>query len=380
MAKDRTRIPVYSEDQPQGSEVQTNMLSSAAVGRRGFIQSSSLAAILAAFSKSEFAAPLPLSPQEGNTETPFFTADRYTNKDVDELYGTGLAKRSGMAQATLLASNPQVSTQHMIFYYDRDAKMMINPGNVKPALKAAKYSLDLKILNSHVSRSDFDTIWKNLKNDAHLQLSLTTPSSEAAGADDLMWTLMNGIDIFLGGKLEGVDQRLKHFVTQNQPTSKFRPSEKVEILKGTGFFQLQLAAQKKESWWKKLLTILGAALDSPLFATLPIPKLLPEAVSFSTAVLNQIKKTEPLVPVWQSAGIPFVLYDGATPGSDFKLRPGRWLTIDRTYAEAHLDEQSNLKDHVIDVLGEFNEVKTKAGQPIDANYAVLELDFPALAS
>jgi hypothetical protein len=190
---------------------------------------------------------------------------------------------------------------------------------------------------------------------------------------------MNGIDIFLGeGGLKGIDKRLKPFVDNNKPTSKFRPSEKIEVLSGAGSFQLQVAAAKKESWWRKLLTIGGAALQSPLFATLPIPKLLPMGVQFATAVLNHVKDTEPLVPIWTSARIPFKLYDGATNTSPFTLKPGLWLTIDRAYAEQNMDENRNFKNHLIDVGGQFYELTTTSGQPVDANYTVLQLDFPTI--
>ena len=48
------------------------------------------------------------------------------------------------------------------------------------------------------------------------------------------------------------------------------------------------------------------------------------------------------------------------------------------YAEQNLDENKNLKNHQIDVGGQFYEVKTADGKPIDANYTVLQLDFPAI--
>lgn len=348
--------------------------------RRDFIKGSSLGLLgayaLASSGCMTTTSPTPSAPPvepAASSEAPFFNDARYSPAEMDQFYGRGLHSRAAIAAAP----GPPPTNQHMIFYYDNEARMLVNPGNVVMSLAAAKYSLTIRILNTHVSRMDFDSTWKNLKHDAQMQLALTSAVGEGLAVDDVTWTLMNGIDIFLGGDLKGVDKRLRPFVEKNEPTSKFRPSEKVEILKGSGFFQLQLAAQKKDSWWRKLLTTFGAALDSPLFATLPIPKLLPQAVQFTSAVLNHVKKTEPLVPIWQSAGIPFVLYPGATPASEFKLRPGRWLTIDRVYAEQHLDERSNLKDHVIDVLGQFDEVKTKGGQPVDANYSVLQLDFPS---
>jgi hypothetical protein len=355
------------------------------LSRRNFVQASSLALLAGALTNPRDAsAASALAPQGAppRQSRSYFRDDTYTNEQLEMLYGSG-AGRPGATHAAFAGeagAGDAVGSQHMIFYYDSPAdKQLTNPFNVKPSLSAGKYSLEVTILNSHVSQKDFDGTWKKFKHDAQMQLALTSPSGEGDAADDLTWTLINGIDIFLGGDgLKGIDKRLKPFVENNKPTSKFRPSERIEVLTGGGNFQLQVAAARKESWWRKLLTIGGAVLNSPLFATLPMPKFLPMGVQFANAVLNHLKDTEPLVPIWTSAKIPFQLYDGAATKSPFKFRPGLWLTVDGAYAERNLDENKNLKDHLIDVGGQFYEVKTASGQPIDANYAVLQLDFPAI--
>jgi hypothetical protein len=349
------------------------------LGRRNFIQTSSLALLIGALCQSDVTAveiaAANMQPQRQSNNHPFFRSDTYTNDQLEALYGRG----AGAAHSFANGNEDRIQTQQMLFFYDSLANKLVNPFNVKPSLQTGKYALDISILNSHVSKSDFDNIWNKLKHEAQLQLALTAPSTDGPAPDDLTWTLMNGIDIFLGGDgFKGIDNRLKPFVDNNKPTSKFRPSSRIEVPTGSGSFQLQLAAQKKDSWWRKLLTIAGGALNSPLFATLPIPRLLPEGVQFATAVLNHLKDTSPLTVMWTSARIPFRLYDGATPTSPFTFRPGLWLSIDRMYAEKNLDENKNLKNHVIDIPGQFNEVRTSNGQPIDANYAVLNLEFPAL--
>lgn len=355
------------------------------VARRDFMQSSSLALLTAALINSGIAPEVYSQVTPPNTQRlnrAFFRTDTYTNVELESLYGRGAggSKPATANFANEVRAGDRIGSQHMIFHYaDPTQKQFINPLNVKPALAAGKYSLEVTVLNSHTSQKDFETIWNKLKHDAQLQLALTAPSLGGEASDDLTWTLMNGIDIFLGGDgFKGADKRLKPFVDNNKPTSKFRPSEKIEVLTGGANFQLQVAAAKKDSWWRKLLTIGGAALDSPLFATLPIPKLLPLGVQFATAVLNHVKDTDPLVPIWTSARIPFKLYEGASPTSPFTFRPGLWLTIDREYAEQHLDDSKNLKDHLIDIGGQFFEVKTTSGQPVNANYVVLQMSFPAI--
>lgn len=350
----------------------------AGFNRRSFLQSSSLAFLACALPQDIYAdvdSSSFLQAQSRQRARPrYFGSGVYTQEQLDQLYGTAVERtRPGTRRAA-------TDRRHMIFYYDDQARLLVNPYNVRPGLTSAKYSMEIKILNSHVAQSDYDTIWKKLKHDGQMQLALTSRSSAGADADDLTWTLMNAIDVFLGGDLQGLDKRLKAFVSNNQPTSRFRPSEKIEIATGTANFLLQLAAQKKQSWWRTLLTIGGQVLNSPLFAILPIPKLFPEALQFANTVLDHLQGSEPLVPVWTSAGIPFKLYEGATPATPFTMRPGFWLTIDRRYAEGHLDANQNLQNHIIDLPGQFWELKANGTTAVDANYSVLELTFPKITT
>src|SRR5205085_117146 len=254
---------------------QTNYGQSSDIGRRNFIQSSSLALLAATLINPDIASASALSATlQARVQQPgraYFRSDTYSSDDIESLYGRGAggasSKRAGFGNE--VKAGDQISSQHMIFYYDKPGdKQIVNPLNVKPSLAAGKYSLEVTILNSHASQRDFDNLWKKFKHDAQMQLALTAPSNDGPAPDDLTWTLMNGIDIFLGGDgFKGIDNRLKPFVDNNKPTSKFRPSEKIEVLTGAGNFQLQVAAQRKDSWWRKLLTVAGEALNSPLFAT-----------------------------------------------------------------------------------------------------------------
>ena len=356
------------------------------LGRRDFVRSSSVVLLASALPQPDLASAIQQSaalPTRGQKIGGFFRwNDTYTNQDVEKLY----QKRPGDWSTRLqideafrldIARGVLRDRRHMIFFYDADAKKMVNPLNVKPTLQPGGYSMEATIRNFHVSKKDFDGIWRKLKPDAQMQLALT---ASAPDDDDLTWTLMNGIDIFLGGKLEGLDQRLRPLLENNKPTSKFRPSAKIEVRSGSGEFQLQVAAQKKESIWRKILSIGGAVVNSPLFATLPIPKLVPQGLQFVNAVLDHLESTERLTPIWTSAKIPFRLYEGARKANPFALRPGFWATIDRTFAEQHLDANQNLTDVFLNLGGQFFELATANGQPINANYSVMELGFPALGS
>ena len=256
----------------------------------------------------------------------------------------------------------------------------VSPGDKrKPSLNAGRYSLEATIRNLHVSTTDDRQIWSKLKTDAQLQVGVSA-IDRTATADQINWVLMSGIDVFLGGNREGLDSRLKKFTENNKPTSELRASSKIDIPTGVGSLQVQVFGQRKDSFWRQLLTIVSGVLSSPVFGVLPIPKMVPEVVKFATTVFDRIQSQERLVEILTSAKIDFKLYDGASTTSPFVLKPGHWLTIDRSKVASKLDSNGNLPGYVLDIPGMFWELKEKddSNKPVDANYSVVTLEFPEL--
>jgi hypothetical protein len=264
--------------------------------------------------------------------------------------------------------------QHMLFYYDSTAKMLVNPFNVTPSLAAGAYTLDITLRNFHASQDDDQNIWSKVKTDAQMQINVGAEPASPSTGDQINWIISSGINVFGGGK-SGIDQRLQTLTQNNKPTAQLKPTSKIDISNGKGLFQIQVFGQKKDSFWKKLLTLVTGVLNSPIFGTLPIPKLVPEAVTFASAVLDHLQGSDPLIEVLSSNPLDFKLYNGVTSAPPFTLRDGTWVTIDRAKVVGSLDANSNLPGYVVDLPGQFYELKDKNAKAIDANYAVLTLDL-----
>jgi hypothetical protein len=154
----------------------------------------------------------------------FYGLDKFLSRDSAKQ----LFKGSGVESPTPSAGGAQ---QHMLFYYDKD-KGFVNPFNLTPDpqfKKEKKYSLSAKILNFHTSPSQDKDIWKDLRDDLQLQLSVT---STPKGGEELTWVAMSAIRVFLNGKKSGTDQRLQGFQTELDLTKDFSGSSKISIEDG----------------------------------------------------------------------------------------------------------------------------------------------------
>jgi hypothetical protein len=294
---------------------------------------------------------------------------------LDNVASSQAAKR--IYTPDLQASAP-APRQQMLFFYDTAQKRLVNPINVKAddAVKAGqKYKLDATLRSFHASSSGDRDIWRSLNNDLQLQLGVTTPHQD----DELTWVILSGVRVFLGGKREGADERLQSFQTELKPTAELQRSAQIEIESARARIQLQLFGQKKASIWSSLLKISGAAVNSFAFGTLAIPKLVSQGVRFTTTVLDHLHSQSRLVPVLSSAQIDFKLAS-SSPGTDFTLRAGHWVAIDRVYAMSQLDKNFDLSSHRIALEGQFFEVVDKAGKGVDADYAVVRFDLSPVTS
>jgi hypothetical protein len=262
--------------------------------------------------------------------------------------------------------------QHMLFYYDKDR--LTNPFNVSPDQsfnKTKKYSFEAQIVNFHTSASNDAQLWQKLEHDLQLQLGISTKAEE----DDLTWVVLSAMRVFIGGKKSGTDQRLQEFQAGVEPTKDFSGSSKIAIENGFGRFQLQVFAQKKKSIWSQLLKIGEAAANSFAFGTLPIPKLLNQGVKFTTTVLDYIQAKDRLVPILTSGQLPFRLTKEVT-AADFTLKEGTWVAIDRQFAMAYVDGNTDLPGFKVSVPGQFYELTDNKNKPVSADYLVCKFRFP----
>lgn len=365
------------------------------IGRRNFIKSSSLALLAgtfvqpaAALANTNFSFAQKASPKHTVDLTTTYTVEELERLyvRVDTRSTSNITSKKNSAVMSFAPSSPfrdeERNTEQKLFFYDQAAGKLVNPFNIKPSLTAAKYSFEATALNYHVTKEDNNKLWKSLKNLAQMQLGLSVPAN---ASDDLTWLVMTGIDLFLGNNREGADRRLRKFLNNNKLTDQFvRNIEKIDITSGVGDFQLQVFGQKKKSIWQTILATAGTLFNSTIFATLPIPRLVPQGLKFAESVINMIQKTDEdnqLEPIWQGARIPFKLYEGAAPveARPFTFKPGLWLSVDRTFADKNLDGNKNMINHFIDIPGGFNELVDSNNRPVDANYTILKFEFPKIA-
>lgn len=310
---------------------------------------------------------VPLEQLHGQTEIPAAAEEFYR---LDRVLDRAASRR--VYRPGVVASAPK-AVQHMLFYYDKD-NGLINPYNVKAdtTLQAGKkYSLKAEILNFHTSPKGDNDIWKKLEDDLQLQLAVSARNSD----DDFTWVALSGIKVFLGGKKSGTDQRLQGFQTALEPTKDFTGSARIAIEDGLGRLQLQLFAQKKKSFWSQFLKIASAATDSFAFGVMPIPKLLSQGVKFTSSVLDYFQVRDRLVPILTSGQLPFRILSSVN-AADFTLRPGTWVAVERDFAMAHVDGNTNLPDFKVNLPGLFFEVTDKKNTAIPVDYMVCKFDFP----
>lgn len=307
-----------------------------------------------------------LSGQESQTEAveQFYRLDRQLDDaESRRLYRPGIVASSNRAM------------QHMLFYYDKD-RGLVNPYNVVPdaAFQQGKqYSLKAEILNFHVSPEADDTLWAKLEDELQLQLAISSQSMD----DDLTWIALSGIRVFLDGKKSGTDQRLQGFQAGLDPTKDFTGSSRILLQDGLGRLQLQIFGQKKRSFWSQFLKIANAAANSFAFGVVPIPKLLSQGVQFTSSVLDYFQARDRLVPILTSGQIPFRILSSAK-NVDFTLRPGSWVAIEREFAMAHADGNTNLPGFKVNVPGQFYELTDKNNRAVPADYMVCSLQFPEI--
>jgi len=103
----------------------------------------------------------------------------------------------------------------------------------------------------------------------------------------------------------------------------------------------------------------GAAVQS--LPPLRLPAMFTEAAALVQAMIGS---TAAEIPIWRGA---FTLYAIAQGGSQLALRPGYWLMID---AARELD----LRGVMLEDLG-GQLAPTRGGQPLDANYLVLNCEI-----
>lgn len=339
--------------------------------RREFVESSTaaLAAFLAVppFSVNEEQAGI------GQTTHPQSRAGHFS---------FGKTYSSAEAKQLLLHSNQAESLSGptgvgLPFWWDKDAKMLVNPTNVSfdSTIKAADYQLTTTLLNFRASEAELGSVFKNLSNNAQLNIN---PGSVSPEGDPLQWIVMTGITV-AESIFSNKDPNLTPLTQNNKPTDALRPAEVATFKKGICSLAITLSAQKKHSLWDTLLAAVKAFTGSPVFGMLPIPKLYQTAIQSVTASLNQLQTQSHLITILGGNSYAYKLYQGANSNADLTFRPGHWVIINSKFAAANMDAKSNLNGIYLDIPGLLYQLKDKNNQVVDATYTVAELDLTPVA-
>jgi len=310
----------------------------------------SLGVPLLDFAQTPGVSPQATNPLSGNDT--FQLTSKYSDESSRAMFTSG-------AQA---ASLPPL----MYLYFDRKTNRFVNPLELVPDKPQGKYELNLDLLSFNMSQSTKETLGNvDQKKDLQLTLQVAAPQS-GDDSETLSWVFMNAIDIF--GNKANVQDRLTKFVNNNKPTASLKAVSKIAIPEGSVELQVVALGQKKTGFWKNFFAVVTKLSASPIFASLGLPALAPEALQFVNASLNVLEKNnEKLVPIWQTQRLPFgILKD---TDADYKLKDGYWITVDRTYA---LDTKM-LSDHKLDFDGQTFFLVRADNNPVDANYLVSHL-------
>jgi hypothetical protein len=284
----------------------------------------------------------------------------YTNDETKQLLlGSSRIESSAAAPAA-----PRIG---LPFWWDKDAQMLVNPYNVKydPTITAGDYSVTATIENFRASQAELGDVWNKLTNNAQLRF---TAGSTSAEDDPLKWILITGIDVADKVFARG-DKQLAPLNQNNTPTEQLRPAEQVTIKKGLCTLQLNIAAQKKHSFWDTLLSVVKKFENSSVFGLLPIPKIYLDTATAVTTAFDQLTSQSKLLPVLTGKSYEFRIYDGS-PTADLKFRPGHWVILDSDFAAKNMDTNSNLPNIKLDIPGLLYQLKDKNNQPVDTTYSV----------
>jgi hypothetical protein len=333
--------------------------------RREFVGSSALALALALTGcSSEKSGKEPPANTESESQAPLTELSFGNTYSRDET-------RHLLSQGTRGLNVP--ARVGLPFWWDKQAKMLINPTNVTfdPSVKAGDYQLQASILNFRASQKELGDVWNKLTNNAQLNIN---PGSVSTEGDPLQWIVMTGINV-AQDLFSNKDNQLAPLTQNNKPTDSLRPAETVTFKKGLCTIGITLCAQKKKSVWDKLLSAVKAFTGSSVFGMLPIPKLYQTAIQSVTASLNQLQSQSSLITVLGGKSYGYKLYDGSNSDADLTFRSGHWVVLDSEFAASHMDSKSNLSGVYLDIPGLLYQLKGSNNQVVDTTYTVAELSL-----
>lgn len=288
--------------------------------------------------------------------------------------------RSQDRKDLLQAKGPAAS---IIFCWDPTLLQFINPFNVavNPSiLTTGTYVLQSNIYNFHSSSTDLKNLFKDNANNVQINFTAQTQQD----GEDITWIIKSALSVasdFLGGSDK---QSVSTANSPNQLTNIPVPQDQVVIQTSLVSIWFGLAAQKRQGIWDKILSGIGLIANSPLFAVVPMAKLVNETVSAVTQMTSQIEAQEKPTQILQGNRLDCRIA-GNEASAPFALRSGFWLIANFSEIEQFIDhgDKDNLKKNfILDIASQQYDVVDQDNNftPIDVTYAVISLSLTAKRS
>ncbi len=236
------------------------------------------------------------------------------------------------------------------------------PLSVRPALEAGggAFRLNAQIVGFQLGSDDWGRSAR--------QGTLTVEFRGRAKGEALTWLFAKQFDVFDGGSSNlGSEYVAQH---NNQPEPVVVDDPFVDL-------RIQLIRHVRKPTFLRAVLNLASFLAKPAVGTflqaasatptpsIRVPRLVPEGVALTQAVLGNSADEKPL---WASG---FNSYALTAVGSRMKLAPGYWVAYDDSL-------EGDLRDVRLVEDGDRVALQ-RGGQPIDANYLVLLFEVSSLA-
>lgn len=260
-----------------------------------------------------------------------------------------------------------------IYFWDTGKGQFIAPNNLTtdPNTKSGSYVIEAAVFSFHSSAADMSNLFSDNANNVQVNFR-----AEAKQDGELITWIVNAALSTAQQWLTGPDKQLVSTGNNpNQLTNIPSPQDQIVVSNGRVTIALGLQAQKKDSWWDTFLKAIGAVANSPLFAVVPMSKLIGQTVDAITQMTNKIEQAENLIPILQGNKLECRIYDGAT--TPYVLKEGYWLMANYNEIASLVEWPSeNLKSGIILDFGaqQYSVIDMNANHiPVDATYVVVNI-------
>lgn len=337
------------------------------MNRRAFLTTGTVASIAAS------AFPLESLALSGQAQPQPHSVGAITGLELlGEPYSSQIASPTYSVGPTPASAAPL--TPNGLLYYNKGKQAFVSPmsDSLRPTRAKGSYNITSTLRAFNISKDNFHVASQSNK-EVQIGLNFTAPITSAG--DEFAWIVKSAVNIFMAKQSDRTGA-LASFQSSSQPTNSMTPtstpSNKVQVLQGSFDLQVNAFFQKKAGFWRTLFQGLAGVPGSPLLATLGIPGIALDGLKFVAYSFNKLTQNEPLEPLWNPKPLPFALTTGVD--RDFNFQEGLWCITDSSV----LKSTKLLDSYMIDLTNETYQVINGNGEPLNANYVVVQFDVSTI--